>query len=145
MDKNTKLSSQIIYTHSSKGTKAYLGEKITINGFISGKNIGTIATISESGELNLDIPEFIPDDKLDSRPGTETKGGPLSTIPEIKLWKNDEDFIILVYVNTDFGEELGDYKKGWNYANNKHEKVESIEGYKWIIIDEELDGGKENE
>ncbi len=126
------LVSDTIYTHSSNGENVYSGDAISINGSINGKDIGKIGTITADGTLELNIPETIPDEQLDTQEGTDVLGGTLTMTPGIFPWLSDEDMMVLVYVNADFGE----YKQGWNYANMSHNMVPDTEGYKWVIMDD---------
>lgn len=126
------LVSDTIYTHSSNGENVYSGEDISISGSINGKDIGEIGKITDDGTLELNIPETIPDEQLDTQEGTDVLGGTLTMTPGIFPWASDEDMMVLVYVNADFGE----YKKGWNYANMSHNMVPDTEGYKWVIMDD---------
>lgn len=126
------LVSDTIYTHRSNGENVYSGDAISINGSINGKDIGKIGTITADGTLELNIPETIPDEQLDTQEGTDVLGGTLTMTPGIFPWESDEDMMVLVYVNADFGE----YKQGWNYANMSHNMVPDTEGYKWVIMDD---------
>lgn len=126
------LVSDTIYTHSSNGEKVYSGDAVSISGSINGKDIGEIGTITADGALELNIPETIPDEQLDTQEGTDVLGGTLTMTPGIFPWASDEDMMVLVYVNADFGE----YKQGWNYANMSHKMVPDTEGYKWVIMDD---------
>lgn len=126
------LVSDTIYTHSSNGEKVYSGDAVSISGSINGKDIGEIGTITADGTLELNIPETIPDEQLDTQEGTNVLGGTLTMTPGIFPWASDEDMMVLVYVNADFGE----YKQGWNYANMSHNMVPDTEGYKWVIMDD---------
>lgn len=70
--------------------------------------------------------------ELDTQEGTDVLGGTLTMTPGIFPWVSDEDMMVLVYANVDFGE----YKQGWNYANMIHNMVPDTEGYKWVIMDD---------
>lgn len=130
--KNGKMEvKEKIYTEKSEGKELYKGSKQEIKGIVDGKEIGIIGHIDENGNFNLSITEEMPADKLSSRPGTDVLGGTLTTVPKISPWKNADDSLVLVYVSKD----MGDYKKGWNYANRNHQKVENTDGYTWVILD----------
>ncbi len=91
-----------------------------------------VITITADGTLELNIPETIPDEQLDTQEGTDVLGGTLTMTPGIFPWASDEDMMVLVYVNADFGE----YKQSWNYAKMSHNMVPDTEGYKWVIMDD---------
>lgn len=136
----TNISDVDIFTQSSKGKSLYNLPETPIKGVLGGKDIGFVGTISSQGKLTLNLPDDISDDILDSRPNTNVKGGGLTTIPDIKLWKNDNDFLHLVYMNSDYKENGTEYKKGWNFATNEHKKAKSADGYKWIFMDVQKEG-----
>lgn len=126
------IENEIIYTMSSQALASYQGEEITLKGNFSGRDIGEIGKISSDGRLTLKLPEQVPDEKLDLNPVTNSRGGALTISPMVCLGKDGTEFLAFVYVNADFG----DYTTGWNYANARHEKVDSAEGYRWVIMDE---------
>ncbi len=139
-----KVTGEAVFTLSSNGKTRYGGAEIPVKGLVSGRNIGIIGKISPQGELHMNLPDSIPDEMLDSRPGTDIKGCGLSTVPDIRLWKNDADFLLLVYVNREYTENGTTYHRGWNYATNKHQKVNSAEGYKWVLNTSAVTSSKQN-
>lgn len=128
---NISIENETVYTMSSQAQTPWQGKEVILRGSFSGRDIGEIGKISADGKLTLRLPKKVPDDKLDSMPGTETRGAALTISPVVVLNKGTE-FLAFVYVSTDFG----DYKAGWNYANTRHEAVDSAEGFRWVIVDQ---------
>lgn len=131
-EKRPGIVKEKIYSHASGGSMVYSNGEQTVRGFVNGNEIGQVGVIHADGMLELFVPDAISEKCLGSQPGTDTLGGTLSTVPRVHPWKTDSDMMVLVYVTQDFGA----YKKGWNYANMKHEMVESTDGYKWVVMEE---------
>ena len=155
-----------LYTHSSGGKELYRGEEKEIVGLLDGREFGIIGKITSEGRIILNLPEELPMSILtppdvpnmiasdrgkvvfmeDSNRGSRTisegvtsGGGTLFTNPALTLWKSDEEILVEVYVSEDYeSSDMGIFKKGWNYASNvDHRRVDSPEGYRWVIIDDQ--------
>lgn len=155
-----------LYTHSSEGERRYEGKQQPVYGFLDGKEIGKIGVIKTDGSIDITLPETLPDSVLspadepniissnkgkivfieDPHRGQRTisegntgRGGTLTTQPSLTLWKNDKEILVQVYVNQDYNSsDMGIFNKGWNYASNvDHRRAKSVDGYRWVIIDDQ--------
>lgn len=126
-----QVDKELVYTLKSQGEAVYSGEPLMVYGFIDGREMGEIGSITADGKLTLHLPERMPDELLTVREGIAVKGGTLTTKPELHPYQNSHDMMVLVYVSA----PMGDYQTGWNYANMKHEMVPDMRGYRWVIFD----------